>query len=70
MLKTHESSIRLRLTLNFSVFRYGDVQNPDEACKMARVAFGDASADSDNVAEDSTIQRQMQFIDEVVDVPV
>ena len=37
---------------------------------MARVAFRDASADSDNVAEDSTIQRQMQYIDEVVDVPV
>merc|ERR1712137_1060887 len=40
--------IRLGLALNFSV-----LQNPDEACKMARTAFEDAIAELDNVAEDS-----------------
>ena len=28
-------------------------QNPDEACKMARVAFEDVIVEPDNVAEDS-----------------
>merc|ERR1712064_41918 len=45
--------IRLGLALNFSVFQYGVLQNPDEACKMARTAFEDAIAELDNVAEDS-----------------
>merc|ERR1712012_78185 len=45
--------IRLGLALNFSVFQYEVLQNPDEACKMARVAFEDAIAELDNVAEDS-----------------
>merc|ERR1712187_804749 len=31
--------IRLGLALNFSVFQYEVLQNPDEACKMARTAF-------------------------------
>merc|ERR1712091_373981 len=30
--------IRLGLALNFSVFQYEVLQNPDEACKMARTA--------------------------------
>merc|ERR1712003_56051 len=34
--------IRLGLALNFSVFQYEVLQNPDEACKMARTAFEDA----------------------------
>merc|ERR1712050_270280 len=43
--------IRLGLALNFSVFQYEVLQNPDEACKMARTAFEDAIAELDNVAE-------------------
>merc|ERR1712032_1631870 len=45
--------IRLGLALNFSVFQYEVLQNPEEACKMARTAFEDAIAELDNVAEDS-----------------
>merc|ERR1711935_9289 len=45
--------IRLGLALNFSVFQYEVLANPDEACKMARSAFEDAIAELDNVAEDS-----------------
>merc|ERR1712050_201663 len=45
--------IRLGLALNFSVFQYEVLSNPDEACKMARPAFEDAIAELDNVAEDS-----------------
>merc|ERR1711904_673306 len=45
--------IRLGLALNFSVFQYEVLQNPDEACKMARTAFEDAIAELDNVGEDN-----------------
>merc|ERR1712014_438805 len=45
--------IRLGLILNYSVFQYEVLQNPDDACKMARTAFEDAIAELDNVAEDS-----------------
>jgi 14-3-3 protein epsilon len=45
--------IRLGLALNYSVFQYEVLQQPDEACKMARTAFEDAIAELDNVAEDS-----------------
>merc|ERR1711912_157405 len=45
--------IRLGLALNFSVFHYEVLSNPDEACKMARTAFEDAIAELDNVSEDS-----------------
>jgi len=45
--------IRLGLALNFSVFHYEVLGNPDEACKMARSAFEDAIAELDNVSEDS-----------------
>ena len=45
--------IRLGLALNYSVFMYEVLGNPDEACKMARKAFEDAIAELDNVAEDS-----------------
>merc|ERR1712050_361063 len=44
--------IRLGLALNFSVFQYEVLSNPDEACKMARTAFEDAIADLDSVPED------------------
>merc|ERR1712166_1306062 len=37
--------IRLGLALNFSVFQYEVLSNPDEACKMARTAFEDAIAE-------------------------
>merc|ERR1740138_1083745 len=45
--------IRLGLALNYSVFQYEVLFNPEEACKMARTAFEDAIAELDNVAEDS-----------------
>merc|ERR1712194_828256 len=45
--------IRLGLALNYSVFMYEVLANPDEACKMARTAFEDAILELDNVAEDS-----------------
>jgi len=45
--------IRLGLALNYSVFMYEVLANPEEACKMARSAFEDAIAELDNVAEDS-----------------
>merc|ERR1712232_43463 len=45
--------IRLGLALNFSVFQYEVLQNPDAACRMAREAFESAIAELDNVAEDS-----------------
>merc|ERR1712173_393861 len=45
--------IRLGLALNYSVFQYEVLANPDEACKMAPTAFEDAIAELDNVAEDS-----------------
>merc|ERR1711957_544405 len=45
--------IRLGLALDYSVFQYEVLSNPDEACKMARTAFEDAIAELDNVAEDS-----------------
>jgi 14-3-3 protein epsilon len=45
--------IRLGLALNFSVFHYEVLSNPEEACKMARQAFEDAIAELDSVSEDS-----------------
>merc|ERR1712138_213745 len=45
--------IRLGLALNYSVFQYEVLSNPEDACKMARTAFEDAIAELDNVAEDS-----------------
>ncbi|CAE7233006.1 ywhabb, partial [Symbiodinium sp. CCMP2456] len=45
--------IRLGLALNYSVFMYEVLGNPEDACKMARTAFEDAIAELDNVAEDS-----------------
>jgi len=55
--------IRLGLALNFSVFQHEVLDNPDEACKTARVAFEDAIAELDNVGEasykDSTLIMQL-----------
>merc|ERR1712048_853371 len=39
--------IRLGLALNYSVFQYEVLQQPEEACKMARTAFEDAIAELD-----------------------
>ena len=47
--------IRLGLALNFSVFHYEVLNNPEEACKMARQAFEDAIAELDSVSEDSCL---------------
>ena len=41
--------VKLGLALNFSVFYYEIMQNPEKACKMAREAFDEAIADLDNV---------------------
>jgi len=45
--------IRLGLALNYSVFQYEVLGDPDAACKMARQAFEDAIAELDNVSEES-----------------
>merc|ERR1719384_1902533 len=45
--------IRLGLALNYSVFMYEVLSQPEQACTMARTAFEDAIAELDNVAEDS-----------------
>merc|ERR1711943_60889 len=42
--------IRLGLALNYSVFQYEVLGNPEEACKMARTAFEDAIAELDNAS--------------------
>ena len=52
--------IRLGLAMNYSVFQYEVLQNPEEACKMARTAFEDAIAELDNVAE-ATIHSQSRI---------
>merc|ERR1712079_381215 len=45
--------IRLGLALNYSVFMYEVLSQPEQACTMARTAFEEAIAELDNVAEDS-----------------
>ena len=45
--------IHLSIALNYPVFQYEMLLNPDEACKMACTAFEDEIAELDNVAEDS-----------------
>merc|ERR1711972_587791 len=42
--------IRLGLALNYSVFMYEVLANPEEACKMARPAFEDAIAEVEKMA--------------------
>lgn len=51
LLPTHP--IRLGLALNFSVFFYEILNQPAEACQMARQAFDDAISELDNVSEES-----------------
>jgi 14-3-3 protein beta/theta/zeta len=45
--------IRLGLALNFSVFYYEIMNNPDEACKLAKLAFDDAISQLDQLSEES-----------------
>lgn len=55
--------IRLGLALNYSVFYYEVLQNPEEACRMAKQAFEEAICDLDNVDDhiyrDSTVIMQL-----------
>jgi 14-3-3 protein beta/theta/zeta len=51
MAPTHP--IRLGLALNFSVFYYEIVSNPEEACQLAKQAFDDAIAELDTLNEES-----------------
>lgn len=45
--------IRLGLALNFSVFYYEIMNEPDEACNLAKAAFDDAIAQLDQLNEES-----------------
>jgi 14-3-3 protein epsilon len=55
--------IRLGLALNFSVFYYEILNNPDSACKLAKKAFDEAIAGLDQLTEemykDSTLIMQL-----------
>ncbi|KAG0054970.1 Growth-regulating factor 12 [Gryganskiella cystojenkinii] len=55
--------IRLGLALNTSVFYYEIMNQPEEACKIAREAFGSAMEELDQVSEtiyrDSTLIMQL-----------
>eukprot|EP00271_Cylindrocystis_brebissonii_P006066 TRINITY_DN1861_c0_g1_i1.p1 TRINITY_DN1861_c0_g1~~TRINITY_DN1861_c0_g1_i1.p1 ORF type:complete len:252 (-),score=61.57 TRINITY_DN1861_c0_g1_i1:1261-2016(-) len=45
--------IRLGLALNFSVFHYEILNNPEQACHLAKQAFDDAIAELDTLSEES-----------------
>ena len=45
--------IRLGLALNFSVFYYEIMGQPDQACELAKNAFDDAIAELDTLNEES-----------------
>jgi len=45
--------IRLGLALNFSVFYYEILSEPEEACSLAKTAFDEAIAELDQLHEDS-----------------
>jgi len=51
MLPTHP--IRLGLALNFSVFYYEILNEPQKACELAKKAFDDAISELDSLNEDS-----------------
>lgn len=50
---TSTHPIRLGLALNFSVFFYEIMNNPEMACSMAQKAFDEAISELDSVSEDS-----------------
>lgn len=50
MAPTHP--IRLGLALNYSVFYYEILNNPEKACSIAKTAFDGAIAELDNLRED------------------
>jgi hypothetical protein len=43
----------LGLALNYSVFNYEILSQPDKACQLAKQAFDDAIAELDTLSEDS-----------------
>uniref|UniRef100_A0A3Q3X685 14-3-3 domain-containing protein n=1 Tax=Mola mola TaxID=94237 RepID=A0A3Q3X685_MOLML len=45
--------IRLGLALNFSVFYYEILNEPEKACQLAKTAFDEAIAELDTLSEDS-----------------
>jgi len=45
--------IRLGLALNFSVFYYEIMNQPDKACELAKMAFDDAISELDTLSEES-----------------
>jgi len=45
--------IRLGLALNYSVFYYEILNDPDQACNLAKHAFDDAIAELDTLSEES-----------------
>jgi hypothetical protein len=45
--------IRLGLALNFSVFYYEILNDPNQACKLAKLAFDEAIAELDQLKEES-----------------
>lgn len=51
--------IRLGLALNFSVFYYEILNSPDRACRLAKAAFDDASAELDTLSERSYEQSTL-----------
>jgi len=51
MASTHP--IRLGLALNYSVFYYEILADPDQACNLAKSAFDDAIAELDTLSEES-----------------
>ncbi|KAG1672768.1 hypothetical protein FOA52_002756 [Chlamydomonas sp. UWO 241] len=50
---TTTNPIRLGLALNFSVFYYEILTQPEQACSLAKQAFDDAISDLDSLGEDS-----------------
>jgi len=44
--------IRLGLALNFSVFHYETLNDPANACNLAKKAFDDAIADIEHIDDD------------------
>lgn len=45
--------IRLGLALNYSVFYYEILNDPEQACTLAKTAFDDAIAELDTLSEES-----------------